>query len=152
AKGRLQLELGQGLYDTWIEPLRLVEVARGTFKLRAPSRLVRDYVASHYAARIERALARSTNDFTDLEIVVPAHLACPLTHRSVAAQEPVVPSTQEVIFAKAEVSRASLHGLWDRQPDPAQSFSSYVVGASNEFAFKAAECFATGADADLNLL
>src|SRR6185295_16715296 len=47
---------------------------------------------------------------------------------------------------------ASLQGLWDRQPDLNQSFASFVVGAANEFAFKAAQRFAEVGEADMGLL
>ncbi|MEY4880045.1 MAG: Chromosomal replication initiator protein dnaA, partial [Pseudomonadota bacterium] len=54
---RVRLECGQGVYDTWIAPLTLGEAADGQVRLTAPGRLVRDYVALHHAARIERAFA-----------------------------------------------------------------------------------------------
>ena len=46
----------------------------------------------------------------------------------------------------------SLHGLWDRQPDPKQSFENFVVGPETEFAFKAARRFAESSENDMGLL
>ncbi len=51
-----------------------------------------------------------------------------------------------------KTSGASLQGLWDRQPDPGQSFASFVVGPSNEFAFKAAQRFAENGESEMGLL
>src|SRR5579863_4870863 len=47
-RDRLRLELGQGIFDTWIAPLSMVAAADGAVRLSSPSRLVRDYTASHH--------------------------------------------------------------------------------------------------------
>src|SRR4051812_24026478 len=71
-RDRLRLEVGQGIFDTWIAPLSLAAVRDGHVRLSAPSRLVRDYAVSHHAARIERALTAATPDFAALEIAIAA--------------------------------------------------------------------------------
>src|SRR5260370_7739001 len=71
-RDRLRLEVGQGIFDTWIAPLSLAKAEKGHVRLSAPSRLVRDYAASHHAARIERAFAGAAAEFSDLEIVIAA--------------------------------------------------------------------------------
>ena len=62
ARDRLRLELGQGMFDTWIAPLSLNGVKDGHLRLSAPSRLIRDYVTSHHATRLERALTAVASD------------------------------------------------------------------------------------------
>src|ERR1700753_1171408 len=69
-RDRVRLDFGQGIFDTWIAPLSLSAVQDGHVRLSAPSRLVRDYVASHHAARLERAFAALAPEFASLEIVI----------------------------------------------------------------------------------
>jgi len=155
-RDRLRLEFGQGIFDTWIAPLSLAGVEDGQVRLSAPSRLVRDYVASHHAARLERAFTAASPDFASLDIVIAFPDSRPaLAHKSAAV--PMAPRANPLPAAVSgramgAVPGASLQGLWDRQPDPAQSFSSFVVGHSNEFAFKAAQRFAEHGESEMGLL
>ncbi|MSP95249.1 MAG: chromosomal replication initiator protein DnaA [Alphaproteobacteria bacterium] len=156
-RDRIRLELGQGIFDTWIAPLSLTSVEGGHVRLAAPSRLIRDYVASHHATRVERALVAAAPAFTSLEIAVTAPEArglgvqpkpapARMAQRAGAAHLPLPD------LAGAKGAGVSLQGLWDRQPDPAQSFAGFVVGPSNEFAFKAAQRLAESGEPDMGLL
>jgi chromosomal replication initiator protein len=157
-RDRLRLEFGQGIFDTWIAPLSFVGVERGHVRLSAPSRLVRDYVASHHATRLERAFAAASADFASLDIViVSSDSRTGLAHKAAAPAmppraNPLPASASATGRALGNVPGASLQGLWDRQPDPAQSFASFVVGHSNEFAFKAAQRFAENGETEMGLL
>jgi chromosomal replication initiator protein len=148
---RVRLECGQGIYDTWIAPLALSEVTDGQVRLSAPNRLVRDYAAAHHATRLERALASLAPSFESLEIVVAPEsraAAARKSSSSVGGNMARPPQPQE----RASRSIGSLHGLWDRQPDPKQSFENFVVGPGTEFACKAAQRFAESSDNDMGLL
>ena len=54
-KARLAQEFGETAFRSWISPVSFVSAQQGTLELAAPSRLVRDWVRTHYADRI-RAL------------------------------------------------------------------------------------------------
>ena len=158
-RDRLRLEFGQGIFDTWIAPLSLASVEDGHVRLSAPSRLVRDYVASHHAAKLERAFTAAAANFVSLDIVIAFPDARPgLAQKAVAV--PMTPRANPLPASSsggngrgiANVPGASLQGLWDRQPDPAQSFATFVVGHSNEFAFKAAQRFAENGESEMGLL
>jgi chromosomal replication initiator protein len=150
---RLRLECGQGIFDTWIAPLSLVEVTDGHVRLSAPRRLVRDYVAQHHAARIERAFAALGTDFASLDIVV-----APDTRAPALKPIPMVggglrkPAPEHSLEPGIKLPGGSLQGLWDRQPDPQQSFASFVTGACNEFAFKATQRYAEHGESEMGLL
>lgn len=151
-RDRLRIEYGQGIFDTWIAPLSLASVTEGHVRLTAPRRLIRDYVASHHATRMERTFAAASSEFAALEIVVaeprpsePKPGIGATLHRP-AAQAPLPSNVPGKAFG------ASLQGLWDRQPDPSQSFAGFVTGPSNEFAFKAAQRFAENSDSEMGLL
>ncbi len=158
-RDRLRLEVGQGIFDTWIAPLSLAKAEKGHVRLSAPSRLVRDYAASHHAARIERAFAGAVAEFSALEIVIAPADARPIiavktVPLAVLQRGHALPPGAATLTGggAGKNSGVSLQGLWDRQPDPGQSFASFVVGACNEFAFKAAQRFAEYGESDLGLL
>ena len=153
-RDRLRLDFGQGIFDTWIAPLSLSAVQNGHVRLSAPSRLVRDYVASHHAARLERTFAALAPEFASLEIVITAADLRPNPSMKLG-QAPLSTRPAAFIGGSASLNKpssASLQGLWDRQPDPTQSFANFVVGSSNEFAFKAAQRFAETGEFDMGLL
>ena len=156
-RDRLRLEFGQGIFDTWIAPLSLASVERGAVRLSAPRRLIRDYVANHHISRIERAFTQAAPEFVSLDIFVTE----PETRGTASAPKPLqtagmprgpVPAVLAALQAGARVQGVSLQGLWDRQPDPSQSFQGFVVGPSNEFAFKAAQRFAENGESEMSLL
>jgi chromosomal replication initiator protein len=161
-RDRLRLEVGQGIFDTWIAPLSLAGTEKGLVRLSAPSRLVRDYAASHHAARIERAFAAAAAEFSGLEIIIASTDARLSSVKAAAVS--VLPRSHSLPPGSGgpppgpggggtgKTAGASLQGLWDRQPDPGQSFTSFVVGPSNEFAFKAAQRFAEHGETEMGLL
>ena len=149
-RDRLRIEYGQGIFDTWIAPLSLASVTEGHVRLTAPRRLIRDYVAAHHATRMERTFAAATSEFATLEIVVVEPRPSETKPGAVLPRPPMqapLPSN-----APGKAHGASLQGLWDRQPDPSQSFGAFVTGPSNEFAFKAAQRFAENGDSEMGLL
>lgn len=152
-RDRLRIEYGQGIFDTWIAPLSLASVTKGHVRLTAPRRLIRDYVASHHATRMERTFAAASSEFAALEIVVveprPSEPR-PVLGGATPPRPPHGPTPPS--NAPGKTFGASLQGLWDRQPDPSQSFAGFVTGPSNEFAFKAAQRFAENGDSEMGLL
>src|SRR5260370_36557703 len=56
-RDRLRLEVGQGIFDTWIAPLSLPKAEKRHVRLSAPTTLARDYGASPPPARRDRHLA-----------------------------------------------------------------------------------------------
>ncbi len=152
-RDRLRMELGQGVFDSWIAPLSLIAAADGVVRLSSPSRLVRDYTASHYGELIDKAFGVISADFCAVEIVVTAGDGRSLTARTLTGfgvPRPVagVPGA----YPGAKATGAALTGMWDRVPDPAQSFSSFLVGPCNEFAFKVAQRLAQGGESSPGLL
>src|SRR5437868_7321756 len=137
-RDRLRLEVGQGVFDSWIAPLSLIAAAEGVVRLSSPSRLVRDYTTSHHGERIEQAFAATISGFCAVEIVVAAADGRALTTRSApgiaTAKTPLVPNGHGI--GGNHMPGASLQGIWDRLGDPGQSFATFVVGPSNEFAYK----------------
>ena len=149
-RDKLRLDLGQGIFDSWIAPLSLQGVTDGHVRLSAPSRLICDYASSHHAARIERALATAPG-FASLEILIATPEARrPNYSKAIVMREPLRPP--HAISGTADGKAGATQGLWELQPDPEKSFASFIVGSANEFAFKAAQRFAESNDADIGML
>jgi len=104
------------MFDTWIAPLSLNGVKDGHLRLSAPSRLIRDYVTSHHATRLERALTAVASDFVSLEIVIAAPEARNGNGTAKSApqqrQTPPLPPLNAPPGVKA--AGVSLQGLWER--------------------------------------
>jgi chromosomal replication initiator protein len=157
-RNRLRVEFGQGIFDTWIAPLSFESAADGHVRLSAPRRLIRDFVTSHHSARLERAFGGLSTEFVSLDIVVaaqdPREVSAPKMAPVATAQRQRPPhaAAKGAVNAAGKVPGPSLQGLWDRRPDPSQSFASFIVGPSNEFAFKAAKRLAEGGESEMGLL
>jgi chromosomal replication initiator protein len=159
ARERLRLDLGQGVFDAWIGPLSLTNVDDGGHvRLSAPSRLIRDYAMSHHGACLERAFAGLSTAFVTLDIELTAQDPREISAPKMAPgapnqrQRPPHATPNGAVNAAIKVPGPSLQGLWDRQPDPSQSFASFIVGPSNEFAFKAAQRLAEVGESEIGLL
>src|SRR5208282_5018059 len=51
-RGRLRAEFGEAAYKSWLKPLTFKSFEGGLVRLSAPTRFMRDWVATHYADRI----------------------------------------------------------------------------------------------------
>lgn len=139
ARERLRRELGDPVFDAWIGALQLLSMEKGDVKIGAPKPFVRNWVANHYTARIERALRAEGTDTRSVSII----LAPAAAERIVPASYPAVSHAGPAIASAAHNSEPR-RNLWNRVLHPAQSFDTLVAGAANEFACQAARSFAEG--------
>jgi chromosomal replication initiator protein len=66
----LKAEVGDAAYHSWLQPMTLERADDGEVIIAAPTRFLRDWVATHYADRL-LALWRSENKrVTSVSIVV----------------------------------------------------------------------------------
>ena len=139
ARERLRRELGDPVFDAWIGALQLLSMEKGEVKIGAPKPFVRNWVANHYTARIERALRAEGTDTRSVSII----LAPGAVERIVPASHPAVSHAGSAVASAAHNSEPR-RNLWNRVLHPAQSFDTLVAGAANEFACQAARSFAEG--------
>ncbi|MGN6516781.1 MAG: chromosomal replication initiator protein DnaA [Rhizomicrobium sp.] len=141
ARERMRRDMGDGLFDAWIRPLSFVSAEQSEVKIGALSRFARDWVASHYLQRLERALCGESNLTVTVTVVVtsqrPAITAVPV-------REPAVPPPT--------TETESRRGLSTKVLQSAQTFDSFVPGPANEFAFRAAKALAAGENDEISLL
>ena len=71
-RDRLRRELGDPVFEAWIGPLSLESSDRDELKIGATKPFVRNWVANHYIARIERAFRAEGAEPVSLSIVMSA--------------------------------------------------------------------------------
>ena len=156
ARDRLRRELGDAVFEAWIASLTLEGFDKDEVRVGAAKPFVRNWVANHYVARIERALRAEGREPQSLSIVLSA------ARPQIGAQ--IVREAPETQAAPASVSYLPKRGgddggesdegkgIWNRVLHPAQTFDSFIAGSSNEFGHRAARSFAEGRDSDIQLL
>ncbi|MFZ4761315.1 MAG: chromosomal replication initiator protein DnaA [Alphaproteobacteria bacterium] len=144
---RLRQELGEAAFRSWLVPLKVAAGGQPhVITIKAPTRFLRDWVASHYADRIRTLWCAENTNISDIEIIIEAVLRSESRPSSLpvrAVATPVIDSpTIEIIkreeeadpnvmlFADPEAHLASL--------DERFTFENFVVGKPNELAHAAA--------------
>src|SRR5215469_12341939 len=152
ARERLRRELGDAVFDAWLAQLSLQSADSADLKLAAPRMFIRNWVASQYVARIERALrAEGAQPSSITSVLAPPTVGGGLTGEQVRPVATV--SDIPVVAPRLPDPRPdSRKGLSRREVDPGQSFDSFVAGTANEFAHGAARAFANGETPDIPLL
>ncbi len=132
---RLQQEVGEVEYRTWLRQMALVGIDGDEVTVSLPSRFLRDWVRTHYADRLntlwqaENVLVRRV----DLRVALSGAAALP--HPAIIP--PSAPAAAPLTAEKAEPKpeeRPDELGLVDARFD----FESFVVGKPNEFAYACA--------------
>jgi chromosomal replication initiator protein len=152
ARERLRRELGDAVYNVWLSQLSLLSFERSELKIAAPRMFVRNWVASQYVARIERACRAEGAEPASVSIV----LAPPSVGGGLAKEEPSVSHasiSQLPVRPRPPDRPAETRGSLSRRvADPSLTFENFVPGSANEFALGAARAFAQGETPEISLL
>lgn len=153
---RLRAELGDAVYNSWFTRLELDRVESGALHLSVPTKFLKSWVQSHYASRIK---ARAANEFDKIERVVidvRSTARKPKLREAAAEREPDAPTlifektpaqangaeAADVVMAPRRTMRAPARADGDAligSPlDRRLSFSTFLVGPSNQLAYAAA--------------
>lgn len=162
---RLRKELGDPVFDAWIAPLTLESWEKDELKLGATKPFVRNWVATHYVARIERAFRAEGCEPSSLSVIVNVPASAPAVAAGVSKEPVQIPTPAPSISAgpapsniafmphvSADAAQAGMQGLWSRMLHPQQTFDSFIPGSANEFGFGAARAFAEGRGGELPIL
>lgn len=128
----LREEFGEAIFRSWLKALTLQAYYHGTLEVSVPTRFMKDWIQTHYVARmLELAIARNT-DIRRVEIVVVPVAASSETpddteHKTQKANTNTI--TARVITLDPELSSPL---------DPRFTFASFVVGKTNALAQAAA--------------
>jgi chromosomal replication initiator protein len=127
----LRARLRDDLYERWFEPLRPVSLAEGRLQIGAPDKFHRDFVEDNYRGWFEEFVPELTGDRLRISFAVDDGPR----HGQTLAAAPPQPSAARPLAAVPLDPR-------DARPNPRYAFDTFVVGASNHFAFAAAQAVA----------
>jgi chromosomal replication initiator protein len=121
-------EFGEAVYRSWLKPMSLQAYYHGTLEVSVPTRFMRDWIQTHYSARILEMCETASQEIKRLELVVVQN-AIPLEPEE-AYQKPQQKANQnrpdDII---SEISSPL---------DPRFTFDSFVIGKPNALAHAAA--------------
>lgn len=134
----LRARLRQDLYERWFAPLRPIALGDGRLQIGAPDRFHRDFVEDHYRLLFEECVPSLVGERIRIVFAVddaprptssgPLDLSSGTTAPTPALTP--VPRHEPLLDPR------------DSRPNPRYAFDTFVVGASNHFAFAAAQAVA----------
>lgn len=154
---RLRAELGEDVFNSWFGRLELDSVADGTARLSVPTKFLKSWIQSHYTDRIMTALSSEIAGVSSLAIAVrvsgraaPARPVEPLQPArfedptSRIAQNLFTPPSAIVQRRDSDAGHRDIKHLdgeaLDGSPlDRRLTFSTFLVGKSNQLAHAAAQ-------------
>lgn len=122
----LRDEFGEAVFRSWLKPLTLQACYHGTLEVSVPTRFMKDWIQTHYAARILEMCTEKNPGIKRLEIVVVQSNVIPLDD----TEEP----KKKVNANQQEKQISELSAPFD----PRFTFDSFVVGKPNALAHAAA--------------
>ena len=157
-RGRLQSEVGDVEYRTWLRQMSLGGLDGDEVTVRLPTRFLRDWVRTHYGDRLNalwqaenrrvrrvdirvggivpgEGLAEPMNLAEPVSVAEPANVAEPAGPAPLAAghSAPDRAASDRVAADRADPRAETAAAL-----DPRFTFDSFVVGKPNEFAYACA--------------
>ncbi|MGO8799789.1 MAG: chromosomal replication initiator protein DnaA [Roseiarcus sp.] len=150
---RLRAELGEAIFSSWFGRLELEGVVNRQARFTVPTRFLKSWIESHYLDRILAALNSEVGEVASLTLAVrsttqatPA--AAPMVVRRAATSEALQTETGAASRHAAAGGRAPARRdegapAQDSLPgsplDRRLSFSTFLVGRSNQLAYSAAQ-------------
>ena len=150
---RMRRELGDPVFEAWIGPLSLESFDRDELKIGAAKPFVRNWVANHYVARIERAFRAEGAEPASISIVISS-VSAPVLGGGILRETPMPSASVSYLSPPVQTKddEDGARGLWTRMLHPQQTFDSFIPGPANEFGHGAARAFAEGQQSDIPLL
>jgi chromosomal replication initiator protein len=129
----LRSRLRPDLYDRWFAPLRPLDLLDGRLRIGAPDPFHRDFVEDNYRAWFEEFVPQVSGERLKILFAVDSG---PRASAPVPELTPAAALQQAAQLAPPPVDAR------DSRPNPRYLFDTFVVGASNHFAFAAAQAVA----------
>jgi chromosomal replication initiator protein len=134
----LRNEFGEAVFRSWLKPLTLQACYHGTLEVSVPTRFMRDWIQSHYAARMLEMCAAGNADIKRLEIVVVQSAS--MNADNEATEKARKANQNEKVAAPVLAGDDTLDPFGLASPfDPRFSFENFVVGKPNALANAAAK-------------
>lgn len=118
----LRREYGEESFKSWIGKLEFVECNNHAVTFNAPTRFIKDWIVSHFEVKLLKLWRKYVPTVKKISILVPK------VKKTVAAQDnKSIASSEKVGYLVGNIL------------DPRLTFSNFVVGSSNQFAYAAAK-------------
>lgn len=128
----LRHEYGEAIFRSWLKPMQIQAFYQGTIEVSVPTRFMRDWIQSHYHARIVALCTDANPDIQRVQIVVQTQ-----TLRD-SAGTPAPRSLDTEPSQTSKLSESDAHSELSSPLDPRFTFETFVVGKPNAFAHAAA--------------
>ncbi len=144
-RGRLQAEVGDVEYRTWLRQMTLLGLDGDEITVRLPTRFLRDWVRTHYGDRLTALWLAENHTVRRVEIrvgpsVQMGAVASPLSHSQAEAAASI--AEPPLGFTHIQAGQARFEPRPDERGDgpldPRFTFDSFIVGKPNEFAYACA--------------
>ena len=140
--GQLKDEVGDTAYRSWLQSLRVERIAEGEAVVAAPTRFLRNWVATHYADRL-LALWRIENPAVfRISLIVDPQIAARASEGGpgalAAGSDPTGASGIPIPAENPPAEAWDDKGHISAPLDPRSTFENFVVGKPNELAHAAA--------------
>ncbi|MDB5648983.1 MAG: chromosomal replication initiator protein DnaA [Hyphomicrobiales bacterium] len=154
---RLRAEVGEDVFNSWFGRLELDEVTEDTARLSVPTKFLKSWIQSHYTDRIIAALASEIPVIASLAISVrssgrsvaarPVEAPVPLRFEESSARPSPSPFAAPATLsfrrdndsAPRDAKHLDAEALGGSPLDRRLTFSSFLVGRSNQLAHAAAQ-------------
>ncbi len=121
----MRSEFGEAIFRSWLKPLKLQAFYHGTMEISVPTRFMRDWIQTHYAARILEMCRESLEDIKKVQFVVTQNAVLDDVAEEKVAIREANQNIKDVI--------ASIGSPLDQR----FKFENFVVGKSNALAHAA---------------
>ncbi len=125
----LRSEFGEAIFRSWLKPMTLQAYYHGTLEVSVPTRFMRDWIGTHYAARILEMASEKNADIKRLEVVV--------VQNAIPADD----EAEDDKPLKANENKQNVDPMLEEISSPLDArftFDSFVVGKPNALAHAAA--------------
>ena len=139
----MRKEFGEAVFRSWLKPLTLRAYYHGTMEVSVPTRFMRDWIQTHYSARISEMCIEQNAEIRRVQIVVVQNAIIEenIEFSNATSSESTQP--EELKTAISEISSPL---------DQRFTFDSFVVGKPNALAHAAARRVVESASVPFNPL
>ncbi len=139
----MRKEFGEAVFRSWLKPLTLRAYYHGTMEVSVPTRFMRDWIQTHYSARISEMCMEQNGDIKRVQIVVVQNAIIEENIEFTKAASSETSQPEELKNAISEISSPL---------DQRFTFDSFVVGKPNALAHAAARRVVESASVPFNPL
>ena len=140
---RLQAELGEAVYSSWFTRLELDRIEQGCAYLSVPTKFLKSWIHAHYFEKLRAALSEEIAEVSDIVLDLRgagriSARAAEIASYSATAAIGVERDPQAAPKERGSGGKNSIEGFEGSGLDRRLTFSTFLVGQSNQLAFAAA--------------